>query len=198
MNSGIINSGAKNTKCVVCFENAKFKCRNGKGCTALLCFDCIGELHKRSDDNCPCCRRLFFKPEFTKIYQGKPVITNKRWVFTVGLTEVHVIAIHDGNIQGEAYCTGADWSCSTKYADIEKLERFAVEIPHLIADIADDARICIFAHNDNVIDLNDNFEHIKSQLGSFGETYGTIGTENDFFALSGSALKKMIQNGFFF
>lgn len=193
----------QSAECCICYErpavprlgSALVHCRNGRGCTALLCCECLVQLYNRTQDECPVCRRLFFVPKFIKQYDGHEVHHNKRWVFKVGAVEVEVLMLHDGKIQGEAYVTNVPSDVSRKYCDAESLEKYAYEIPHLLEDIKDDDSISITGFSGESVDLTADFEFLKHQLDNMSLTHHT---SISLIVLSGKAVKAIIERGFWY
>tara|TARA_B100000963_G_C22390083_1_gene564099 strand:- start:107 stop:706 length:600 start_codon:yes stop_codon:yes gene_type:complete len=191
----------QNAECCICYEqayipyvgaNALVRCRNGTGCTAVLCCDCLAQLYNRTQDNCPICRRLFFKPNFIKQYDGGAIDHNKRWVFKVGAVEVQILMLRDTKIQGEAYVTNAPLDVSRKYCDAELLEKYAYEIPHLLEDIKDNDSISIIGYSGQSVDLTADVDYIALQLNKMNVPCGSTET------LSGTAVKAIIKKGFWY
>ena len=190
----------QNAECCICYDEAYIpslgrqalvRCRNGTGCTAVLCCECLVKLYNLTEDNCPICRRLFFKPNFIKQYDGEAIDHNKRWVFKVGAVEVQVLMLHDGKIQGEAYVTNVPSDASRKYCDVESLEKYAYEIPHLLEDIKDDDSISITGFSGESIDLTADLDYIALQLHK-------MNVPCDSATLSGTAVKAIIKKGFWY
>ena len=57
----------------------------------------------RNQDNCPICRRLWFKPDFYKMYTPTTEY-QKHWTFSVGMNKVQVRMLPTGQAMVMDHC----------------------------------------------------------------------------------------------
>lgn len=205
------NKKAKvDTECCICYEEGHgfVPCRNGTGCTAILCWKCITQLMNANNPEleCPVCRRLYFPPNFTKFYEGttppSPDIF-AMWRFRYNGIGAEVRMLHDGNIQGQAIVLGhCPSDVSHKAKDIEKLEKYATELGVILSEIDDGDSISMsyteFDGEAEVLGETEPFKHITKQLQNMGMGYSRVAGIFDFIRLSGKDFKRFLKQGRFF
>ncbi len=200
-----------NPDCVICFEQGNVPCRDGTGCTAKMCWKCIGELWKTDarllygEVPCPVCRRLFFAPNFTKLYEGARSNPNALcfWRFSYNGVQAEVRMLHDQKIQGQAIVLGqCPSNVSHKAKDIEKLEEYAADVGVIASEIGDDDSISLcyteFDGEAEVLGETEPFKHITKQLKNMGMGYSRVAGIFDYIRLSGKDFKRFLKEGRFY
>jgi len=179
--------------CCVCYEEANVPCRNGEGCSAFLCMTCIGKMFMLGQDKCPICRRLFFNPEFSKLYTPGTRYTRKYWSFNFGVSSVEVRMLPNGQAMVMDNC---------RDTSLSKMEEYACDMGVLQGEISDDETISLvlskFDGNAIVLDDREDFDYLRMQFVAMGMSFVYLDGTYDFFKLQGKDFKRFIKEGRFF
>ena len=171
-----------------------------------MCWKCIGKLASQSEVHCPVCRRLFFAPNFTKLYEGARVNPKKHcfWGFRYNGVQAEVRMLHDDQkIQGQAIVLR---QCPSEYShkakDIEKLEKYAADVGVICSEINDSDSISMcyteFDGETEVLGETEPFKHISKQLKNMGMVYSRVAGIFDYIRLSGKDFKRFLKHGHFY
>lgn len=178
-----------------------------------MCWSCITKLlqsaqsPKCSEVHCPVCRRLFFAPDFTKLYDGARIRHPNMfaaWHFRYNGVDAEVRMLHDDEkIQGQAIVLSECPSeLSHKAKDIEKLEKYAAEVGVIASEIGDDDSISLFYTEYDgeaeVLGETEPFKHISKQLKTMGMGYSRVAGIFDYIRLSGKDFKFFLRFGRFY
>ena len=182
---------AKKTKqtCCICYEEGNVPCRGGHGCTATLCMGCISEMFVRNQDNCPICRRLWFKPDFYKMYTPTTEY-QKHWTFSVGMNKVQVRMLPTGQAMVMDHCP--------IMTDLDKMEEYSQDLGVLCGEISDtEAITMVLTSIDNgeiVLDDKEAWLHIQKQLLAMNIPFVHLEDIYDYFKIQGSHFKEFIKH----
>ena len=147
----------------------------------------------RNQDNCPICRRLWFKPDFHKIYTPK-IKHQKHWTFTVGMNKIQVRMLHNGQAMVSDHCPIMD--------DPDKMEEYSQDLGILCGEISDTEAITMVLTSSEdgklVLDDEEAWLHIQTQFDWMGIPYMGLDNVYDYFKLQGSHFKEFIKHGRFF
>jgi hypothetical protein len=192
--------------CVICFEQGNVPCRDGVGCTAKMCWACVGKLYAMNNDpNCPVCRRLFFSPNFTKLYEGAEVDPGifAAWHFSYNGVQAEARMLHDEKIQGQAIVLlQCPFNVSHKAKDIENLEKYAADVGVIASEIDDSDTISmVYTEYDGTTEVlgeTEPFKHVTSQLTGMGLDFNGVPGIYDYIRLSGKNFKSFLKQGRFY
>ena len=195
--------------CCICYEHGNVPCRNGKGCTAIMCMTCVAKMYLRHQDNCPICRRLWFQPDFHATYASSRQVNQNyiaMWSFSAGLVHAQVRMLHDGHVCkgmplfGDMSSRGVPQGQGCR----ETGKEYAYDIGSIVAEIDDDDKISVALteiEGDHFqVNLADSspLDHITQQLQQMNIPYTTIQDTYDYFSVRGKGFKQFIKKGRFF